>query len=401
MSAPLAYVFDDELPVGALVCRILTTLGYAARQYSSLVPFLADTRAAAPSLAVIDLALGETDAIDVMRHLRLLDYDGKILLMSGHDEASLREFCEAGVRNGLAMLPPLRKPFRPGDLKQHLSMEAEVQAKSAVQVRTKERVVDFGEALQNRWLQLWYQPKIELKSMKVCGAEGLIRAVLSDGAIVHPGSMLPSTGDPLYRPLTELVVRIAVADALDAVAAGMSVKLAVNIPASVFNAPEFVGIIRKAVAESPRFPGLIIEVTEDDVVRDHQLMLEAAAQLRLCKTTLSIDDFGCGHSSFARLRQLPFTEIKIDREFVQGCANDRTKLTLCEAAIQLAHRLGAEACAEGIENVDDLKALVAVGCDTAQGFLFAKPMKSEVFIRSLSKSSVSASEKAALQGGGR
>jgi EAL domain-containing protein (putative c-di-GMP-specific phosphodiesterase class I) len=89
---------------------------------------------------------------------------------------------------------------------------------------------------------------------------------------------------------------------------------------------------------------------------------------------LSIDDFGSGYASLSRLNDLPFAEVKIDRSFVSGCATNALKHSLCQTVVDLAHRFGATACAEGVEQIEDLRALMAMKCDTAQGYLFAKPM---------------------------
>jgi EAL domain-containing protein (putative c-di-GMP-specific phosphodiesterase class I) len=106
-------------------------------------------------------------------------------------------------------------------------------------------------------------------------------------------------------------------------------------------------------------------------------------RLRLHNTTVSIDDFGTAHSSLSRVKDLPFTEIKLDRGFVAGCAADPVKRGLCQTVADLAHRLGASACAEGIETIDDLKCLVSLGFDSGQGYLFAKPMSRADFLNSL------------------
>jgi EAL domain-containing protein (putative c-di-GMP-specific phosphodiesterase class I) len=99
----------------------------------------------------------------------------------------------------------------------------------------------------------------------------------------------------------------------------------------------------------------------------------------LFRSDLSIDDFGSGYASLSRLNDLPFAEVKIDRSFVSGCASDRLKHSLCQTVVDLAHRFGATACAEGVETNEDLRAAMAMQCDSAQGFLFAKAMPAADF----------------------
>jgi EAL domain-containing protein (putative c-di-GMP-specific phosphodiesterase class I) len=107
------------------------------------------------------------------------------------------------------------------------------------------------------------------------------------------------------------------------------------------------------------------------------------AQLKLHNTTISIDDFGSAHSSLARVKDLPFSEIKLDRSFVTGCASDPLKRGLCQTVVDLAHRFQASTCAEGIETIEDLRCLVSIGFDSGQGYLFAKPMPMDDFLNSL------------------
>jgi EAL domain-containing protein (putative c-di-GMP-specific phosphodiesterase class I) len=134
---------------------------------------------------------------------------------------------------------------------------------------------------------------------------------------------------------------------------------------------------------SDQWPGIILEVTEDQVVRDIKLVHAIATELRVSGISIAIDDFGAGYSSLSTLRELPFVELKIDNTFVHDCAVDPTAAAICQTAIDLAHRFGSAAVAEGIERQTDLHALMAMGCDFGQGVLIAPPMPQERFIELL------------------
>ena len=110
------------------------------------------------------------------------------------------------------------------------------------------------------------------------------------------------------------------------------------------------------------------------MVKEFDAVSEAAVQLRIYGVTLAIDDFGSGYSSFARLKQFPFGEIKLDRSFVQNCASDAMNASICQSIVDLARAAGATCVAEGIENKDDWDALIRLGCNFGQGFLFGRPM---------------------------
>jgi EAL domain-containing protein (putative c-di-GMP-specific phosphodiesterase class I) len=126
-----------------------------------------------------------------------------------------------------------------------------------------------------------------------------------------------------------------------------------------------------------------LEISEDQVVRDIDVAKQVAPELKAAGVTIAIDDFGAGYSSFSSLRALPFAELKVDSSFVKNCATDANNAAICQTAIDLAHRFGSMAVAEGIESMADLQALVVMGCDFGQGVLVAPPMPRERFLELL------------------
>jgi EAL domain-containing protein (putative c-di-GMP-specific phosphodiesterase class I) len=156
--------------------------------------------------------------------------------------------------------------------------------------------------------------------------------------------------------------------------AGRNLRLAVNAPVKALTDNALTRLVRDLRPRQENWPGLIIEITETDAIQEFETVLEAAVQLRIYNVRLAIDDFGSGYSSFARLKQLPFCELKLDRSYVQNCATDSVNAGICQSIIDLAHASGATCVAEGIEVPTDLAALVRMGCDLGQGYLFARPM---------------------------
>jgi EAL domain-containing protein (putative c-di-GMP-specific phosphodiesterase class I) len=145
-------------------------------------------------------------------------------------------------------------------------------------------------------------------------------------------------------------------------------------------------LIRENRPKNAAWPGLILEIPEGEVVDDVGLVHEIATQLRIYGITLAIDDFGEGYSSFARLRELPFGELKLDRSFVEGCADDPHNAGICQAIIELAHQFGVSAVAEGLEDAADVRAIREMGCDVGQGYYFARPMPKAKFLALLGDS---------------
>jgi EAL domain-containing protein (putative c-di-GMP-specific phosphodiesterase class I)/CheY-like chemotaxis protein len=376
----VAFVLDDEVRVGAFVCKMLTMTGVEARQFVEPLKLLSAIAQTEPDLLVLDLALGQSDAVDVIRRLKILKFKGSVLLISGRDELILVEINRIGHLNGLHMLQPLLKPFRITDLRARIDALTEPKSPDIVRdavpmmiANTVAPRIDLEAAMQKRWLEVWYQPKIDLKSLHVCGAEALLRVRHPECGVIAPADFLPPSGDPLWKPLSVFVLCRAVADwgLADKIS---PLKLAVNVPASTLNAPGFVDIVRETIRSGPRTSGLLFEITEDEIIRDPEWIREVVVQLQLYNVSFSIDDFGTAYSSLSRLKDLPFRELKLDRSFVSGCAHDPVKHRLCQTVVDLAHSFKASACAEGIETGDELRCLRELGFDTAQGYFFAKPM---------------------------
>jgi EAL domain-containing protein (putative c-di-GMP-specific phosphodiesterase class I)/ActR/RegA family two-component response regulator len=383
-----AYVLDDEPGVAALVGRALKLAGLDVKDFTDPGSCMSLTRMRPPQLLVLDLALGKTDAVEIIRQLEALSFRGKVLLMSGMFPAMLHDIERIGARHGLAMLRSLQKPFGLSDVHERIKDMKAAKIADTVQSDQKKKAacehrVDLADALRKNWLELWYQPKVSLRGLTVSGAEALIRARHPEYGVLSPDRFLPPPGDPLYLPLSGFVLHRAMANWRSLAGNGIFPTLAVNIPASSLMFAELLTVIRKVLPADRRFPGLIVEVTEDDVINDADRMREVALQLRLMGVRISIDDFGKGHSTFERLTMLPFSEIKLDACFVQGSASNDVKQRICRSAIELAHLFNATICAEGVDQPDDLRTMMTLGCDDAQGFLLAKPMPFDDFAKML------------------
>ena len=237
--------------------------------------------------------------------------------------------------------------------------------------------IPLGEILRNNWFELWYQPKIELKTLHLVGAEALVRARHPTRGIVPPGLFLPDASEKDMLALTERVILTALADWENFAKCGVSLKLSVNVPVSALIEMPIPQMLREARPVAANWPGLILEVTEDQIIHDLDLAKDVAEALHLLKCELAVDDFGAGYSSLARLKQLPFSELKIDRSYVANCNEDQFNAGLCETIVELGRRFALRTVAEGIETTHESHKLQSIGCQVGQGFLFAKPMPKE------------------------
>jgi EAL domain-containing protein (putative c-di-GMP-specific phosphodiesterase class I) len=240
--------------------------------------------------------------------------------------------------------------------------------------------VETDEALRSGWVEIWYQPKIDLKRKCLAGAEALARVRHPQHGVLLPGTFLPGVAEGSISRLTEHALIATLTNWTKFEEAGFNLHLAINVPVSVLLKLPIPALVERHRPKSERWPGIILEVTEDQIVRDLKLAQEIATQLRVSGISIAIDDFGAGYSSFSSLRELPFVELKLDASFVKECATDATNAAICQTAVDLAHRFGSAAVAEGIENAADLQALMVMGCDFGQGVLIAPPMPQERFL---------------------
>src|SRR6202451_84727 len=245
--------------------------------------------------------------------------------------------------------------------------------------------VTLGHILRHNWFEQWYQPKIDLRQKRLVGAEALARARCPDGSLLAPAAFLPEASEGDMLALTERVILTAMRDFEECAEHGATLKLSVNVPASAFVKLPIARMLREERPAAANWPGLIFEVTENEVMRDLKIAQEVADELRALHCSLALDDFGAGYSSLARLRQLPFSELKIDRSYVTDCHIDKVNAGLCETIVELAKRFDLKTVAEGIEKSHESHKLQGIGCDIGQGYLFAKPMSKDSFVSVLGR----------------
>jgi EAL domain-containing protein (putative c-di-GMP-specific phosphodiesterase class I) len=240
--------------------------------------------------------------------------------------------------------------------------------------------VSIAEAIREHWLEIWYQPKIDLRRKCLAGAEALARIHHPMLGVLLPSTFLADADEQSIVHLTEHALLSTMRDWTTFDEAGFNLHLAINVPVAVLLKLPVPTLVKENRPQAAHWPGLIVEVTEDQIARDIQLANAIAKALKISGVSVAIDDFGGGYSSFASLRELPFAELKLDHTFVKDCAVEGTNGAICQTAIDLAHRFGSVAVAEGIENIADLQALQVMRCDFGQGVLLAPPMPKERFI---------------------
>jgi EAL domain-containing protein (putative c-di-GMP-specific phosphodiesterase class I) len=239
------------------------------------------------------------------------------------------------------------------------------------------------KALGAGWLELWYQPKIGSQMLDLRGAEALIRMRHPRLGVVKPAAFMPHLSERLLPALSQFVIAQALSDWRYFLAEQRAVDLSINLPISFLDDPASFQYLCEQLPDDPAFSGLILEVEGNELTRDLLKARAFANQARLRKIAISVDRLGDEWASLLQLRDFPFVEIKVEPELVAGCAQDRSKRTLCRHIVRAANQLGARTVAVGVENNADFLTARDLGFDLVQGFLFAKPMGVQSFVRSI------------------
>jgi EAL domain-containing protein (putative c-di-GMP-specific phosphodiesterase class I) len=237
--------------------------------------------------------------------------------------------------------------------------------------------VDLQEVLAEGWLELWYQPTIDLKQRKMVGAEAFVRARHPEHGVLSPETFLSNASEQELLDLTRRVLGRALRDWPAFATMGVPVELSINVPIAVLSKLSIFAIMWEQKPDVPNWPGLTLEIAEEEAVHNIPLVNKALKELQPYGISISVDNFGPSYAELLRLPELPFKELKIDRSYISNCDTDRMNKGLCETIVEFAHKFGLIAVAEGVETAGELSVLRDMGCDIGQGYLFARPQPKE------------------------
>jgi diguanylate cyclase (GGDEF)-like protein len=244
-------------------------------------------------------------------------------------------------------------------------------------------LADLREAIERDELLLHYQPKVSLSDNSIVGAEALVRWEHPERGMIPPFQFVPlaeHTG--LIGPLTAWVLERALRDARGWWDRGHRISVAVNLSVANLVDPELPGLVARLLAETRLPPSALeLEITESVLMTEPERALRTLTLLRSMGAKLAVDDYGTGHSSLAYLHQLPLNTLKIDRSFVAAMASEGG--VIVRSTVDLAHSLGLDVVAEGIEDHRTAIALRALGCDLGQGYHYARPVPVEEMLARL------------------
>lgn len=235
---------------------------------------------------------------------------------------------------------------------------------------------ELRHAIERGGLELFYQAKVSIQTGELFGAEALVRWNHPTHGIISPDEFIPMVERTrMIKQLTLWVLKRAFWDCANWRKQGKELKISVNLSTKDLHDPELPDLIAGAAASASIKPGwIMLEITEGSVMNDPESALEIIERLNRMGYHFSIDDFGTGYSSLAYLKKMPLTELKIDKSFVMDIMNNENDATIVKAIINLAHNLGLQVTAEGVESKEIMAKLKEFGCDLAQGYYLNKPL---------------------------
>ena len=374
-AVPRVCVVDAKPHIRRFLSEALQELGFITRDCGRLTELSEALTDFQPDLVVLGLLKPESEVTKALQVLLTAHFTGRVMLFGGRASTALMGLQELGEQVGLGMLPPLGTPFRDSDLHQNLSPFLPIPDSPAFDV-------DVEEALRNNWLELWYQPKINLREMVLAGAEALVRMRHPTWGIVPPASFIPDADDPNLRALSEFVVERAMSDWTFFSTGRTPIDMTIHLPAALLGDTGFVERMWLRLPDHVAFAKLFVEIDSAEARRDHVLVRRAARHLRNYNVGISIDDV-MAEASWVDIADFPIAELQVDADFINGVADDRAKRAACEMALEIAKRLGARTVAKGLERTADCRTVCQLGFEIGQGFLFAKPMEAARFARTM------------------
>ncbi len=375
-------MLEDDAFQRQLLVGVLARLGHAlVREVADAPQALAVMREEPPDLVICDLQMPGMDGMEFLRHLGAAGAGADVVVVSAVDEQLLSHVRRMAQAYGIRLVDVLPKPLDPRRLQAVLARAADADgAAGASQHGDIPSRADAVAALQAGEFAAFFQPQVEIATGRLAGFEVLARWQRGH-ELLPAGTFLPviEQDEGLLDALFWQMLREACAFAASTASAMPEATLSVNVSAATFAASDFGARVGALVAGAGISPGrIVLELTESQATGGSLgAILENMTRLRLRGFGLSIDDYGTGHSSLQQLARMPFTEMKIDRSFIDGAHADAAGLIVLKSTLELARNMRMVSVAEGVESPQQWELLRSLGCNVAQGWLLGAAMPAE------------------------
>jgi len=331
---------------------------------------------------VTDIDMPGVDGMALIRNLGEANVAASLIISSGLDRALLQSIGTMSAAYGLRLLGTIEKPASPDRFAELIARHSPVRRAVARAVADAPYTLDEVLAgLANDEFEPFFQPKVELRTGRVKGAEALARWRHPRDGWVFPNAFIAllEDGGHIDR-LTQAMLAGAASQCARWNAAGLDLGVCVNLSIAQLGTTGVAEAVTTHVTGQGLDPRrMVLEITESAAMTNVGPVLENLARLRMKGFGLSIDDYGTGYSSMQQLTRIPFTELKIDRSFVAGASRHETGRVILESSLTMARKLNILSVGEGAETREDWDLLLACGCDLVQGYFVAKPMEAAKF----------------------
>jgi EAL domain-containing protein (putative c-di-GMP-specific phosphodiesterase class I) len=371
---PLCFIVDEDFAFRQDLAKELRREDIDTVEFSNSSRLIDMIDAQNPDIVLVNLNnAAPHECVRALLALKECHYAGAVQLCGHCEPKILESFKMIGLDSALAMLPPLQKPIKVATIHNILRDRKLGTAPAAA------AGVSLKDALSRNTVKFLYQPKLDLKTGLVVGAEAVARIAHPQLGLLSPDQFLKGADQDALLNLS----RAALVDAIRASAhfheTGIALQIAINISADNLLALPISDLALMHRPERGDWAGIILEVPERQVINKIEALKARAPKLQESGVSIAIDNFGRGSTSWNVLNQIPFCEIKIDRSLIDGCAANPANAKICKTLIQMAHNFGCRAVAVGISAEADFQTLRQLDCDCVQGFLIGKPMSVREF----------------------
>lgn len=368
-AGDVVVVLDDHESALAELRGLLEQLGCEVIEVTSADALRATLAARRPSLAVIGIDSAAADGLEALRLLAASAARPKTFLLGALDERVMGSARRLAAAQGLTVLGFLSRPLDP--------LHAERALTPHLDVPPPITHAELESALADHELVLHYQPKARFApdGLRICGVEAFVRWQHPRRGLLYPRHFLPAMERAgLVLPLTDYVMTEAICQAGLWRRRGLALEMAINMSPRLVRDRDFPARLGALLREHD-VPAeeVVLDVTEAAAGSDRALILDVFTSLRIQGIGLSLDNFGTGYSSLTELYKMPFSEVKVDGSLIAEVPEEREASIVVGAIANLAHTLGLQVCAEGVERRETLEHLRAIGFDAVQGRLLCAP----------------------------
>jgi EAL domain-containing protein (putative c-di-GMP-specific phosphodiesterase class I)/DNA-binding NarL/FixJ family response regulator len=333
-------------------------------------------------IVISDLEMPGMDGMEFVRHLAETGAPISIILASALESKLLDSVATMSHVYGINLLGVVEKPITPAKLLPLIESYRPAQPMPSRPVASTFTQEEIVTGLRDDEFEPFFQPKIDLVTGKVRGAEALARWRHPKVGIVAPYAFIkPLEDDGMINDLTWIMLSKAAAFCRTWRATGVDVTVSVNLSVKSLNDVDIADRVTQLVLEqNVEARHIVLEVTESAAATQVGKALEGLARLRMKGFGLSIDDYGTGYSSMQQLTRIAFTELKIDQSFVMNAAKQDSSRVILESGLEMARKLNIASVAEGVETQADFDLLCGLRCDMAQGYFIARPLDGTAYL---------------------